>query len=256
MDETKEKLTRFYNKFNENKRLDTLHGQVEFFTSMKYIHDYLKPGDRIADIGAGPGKYSLFLKQEGYDVTAVELVRPNIGMLRAKDKEIRIIEADARDLHMLKDREFDAVILFGPMYHLYSFEDRLQALKEAARICKRVLFVTYIMNEYALIQYAFKENNYSLIRDKLDKDFRICDPDGIFFQSRLEEMDELNKACGLKLLKRFAADGATDYMRSTINQMDEETFKAYIDFHMATCERTELLGASSHVTDILEAAED
>ena len=150
MDETKEKLTRFYNKFNENKRLDTRHGQVEFFTSIKYIHDYLKPGDRIADIGAGPGKYSLFLKQEGYDVTAVELVRPNIGMLRAKDKEIRIIEADARDLHMLKDREFDAVILFGPMYHLYSFEDRLQALKEAARICKRVLFVTYIMNEYAL----------------------------------------------------------------------------------------------------------
>ena len=146
MDETKEKLTRFYNKFNENKRLDTRHGQVEFFTSMKYIHDYLKPGDRIADIGAGPGKYSLFLKQEGYDVTAVELVRPNIGMLRAKDKEIRIIEADARDLHMLKDREFDAVILFGPMYHLYSFEDRLQALKEASRICKRVLFVTYIMN--------------------------------------------------------------------------------------------------------------
>ena len=62
--------------------------------------------------------------------------------------------------------------------------------------------------------------------------------------------------CGLKLLKRFAADGATDYMRSTINQMDEETFKAYIDFHMATCERIELLGASSHVTDILEAAED
>ena len=178
MDETKEKLTRFYNKFNENKRLDTRHGQVEFFTSIKYIHDYLKPGDRIADIGAGPGKYSLFLKQEGYDVTAVELVRPNIGMLRAKD--------------------FDAVILFGPMYHLYSFEDRLQALKEAARICKRVLFVTYIMNEYALIQYAFKENNYSLIKDKLDKDFRICDPDGIFFQTRLEEMDELNKACGLK----------------------------------------------------------
>ena len=88
-------------------------------------------------------------------MTAVELVRPNIGMLRAKDKEIRIIEADARDLHMLKDKEFDAVILFGPMYHLYSFEDRLQALKEAARICKRVLFVTYIMNEYALIRYAF-----------------------------------------------------------------------------------------------------
>ncbi|MBQ1533235.1 MAG: SAM-dependent methyltransferase, partial [Erysipelotrichaceae bacterium] len=57
--------------------------------------------------------------------------------------------------------------------------------------------------------------------------------------------------CGLKLLKRFASDGPTDYMRSTINAMDEETFAAYLDFHQKTCERKELLGASSHIVDIL-----
>ena len=252
MDELKEKLTKFYNKFNENKRLDTRHGQVEFLTSMKYIHQYLKDGDQIVDIGAGPGRYSLALKAEGYDVTAVELTRPNIGMLRAKDKEIRIVEANATDLSMFEDDRFDVAILFGPMYHLYKKEDRIKALSEAKRICKRTLFVTYIMNEYAIIEYAFKGGNYLLVKDKIDEDFRINDPDGLFIQSRIEEIDELNALCGLKLLKRFASDGPTDYMRSYINAMDEETFEAYLSFHQKTCERKELLGASSHIVDILQ----
>ena len=251
MDDMKRKLTEFYNKFNEDKRLDTRHGQVEFLTSMKYIHEYLKPGDKIVDIGAGTGKYSLYLKNEGYDVTAVEYVRPNIGKLKVKDASIRIVEASATDLSMFEEDEFDIAVMFGPMYHLYSATDRLKALSEAKRICKRTLFVTYIMNEYAVIEYAFKDNNYLNIRDKLKENYRIDDPQALFFQTRIEEIDELNKKAGLKLLKRFAADGPTDYMRSTINAMDDETFAAFIDFHQKTCERKELLGASSHVTDIL-----
>lgn len=252
MDDFKEKLSSFYNKFNENKRLDTRHGQVEFLTSLKYLHEYLKPGDKIVDIGAGPGRYALHFKNEGYDVTAVEYVRPNIGMLRAKDKDIRIIEASAVDLKMFNDDEFDIGIMFGPMYHLYKKEDKLKALKEARRICRKYLFVTYIMNEYAVIEYAFKDDHYKEIKNRLTDDFHIDDPDNLFFQVRIEDIDELNELADLKLLRRFASDGPTDYMRSTINKMDDETFEAYLRFHQATCERKELLGASSHIVDVLE----
>ena len=252
MDEFKEKLSNFYNKFNENKRLDTRHGQVEFLTSIRYIEQYLQPGDKIVDIGAGPGRYSLYFKDKGYDVTAVEYVRPNIGMLRAKDKDIRIVEASATDLSMFKDDEFDVAIMFGPMYHLYSKQDKIKALSEAKRICRKYIFVTYIMNEYAVIEYAFKDNHYKEIKDKLTDDYHIDDPDNIFFQVRIEDIDELNDICNLELIKRFASDGPTDYMRSYINEMDDETFEAYLKFHFSTCERKELLGASSHVVDILK----
>ena len=252
MDEFKEKLSNFYNKFNENKRLDTRHGQVEFLTSIRYIEQYLQPGDKIVDIGAGPGRYSLYFKDKGYDVTAIEYVRPNIGMLRAKDKDIRIVEASATDLSMFKDDEFDIAIMFGPMYHLYSKQDKIKALSEAKRICRKYIFVTYIMNEYAVIEYAFKDNHYKEIKDKLTDDYHIDDPDNIFFQVRIENIDELNDICNLELIKRFASDGPTDYMRSYINEMDDETFEAYLKFHFSTCERKELLGASSHVVDILK----
>jgi len=247
----KQKLTDFYNKFNEDKRLYRRHGQVEYQTSMAYLHRYLSPGDRIVDIGAGAGRYSLALKNEGYDVTAVEYVRPNIGKIRAKDRELKVIEASAVDLSMFQDEEFDVSILFGPMYHLYSKEDRIKALKEAKRITRKYIFVTYIMNEYSVIRYAFMDQNYTQVKDKLDETYRIDDPDALFFQARIEDMDELNRICGLKLLCRFASDGPSDYIRSQLNAMDDETFAAYLDFHQKTCERKDLLGASSHVVDIL-----
>ena len=252
MNTFKEKLSDYYNKFNEDKRLDRRHGQVEFVTSMKYIHDYLSAGDKVVDIGAGAGRYSITLKNEGYDVTAVELCRPNIGKIKVNDSELKVIEANATDLSMFKDNEFDVAIMFGPMYHLYSKEDKLKALQEAKRITKKYIFVTYIMNEYAVIEYAFKDNNYKQIKDKLDADYHINDPDGLFFHVRLQDIDELNNEANLKLLKRFASDGPSDYMRSYINAMDDETFDAFIDYHQKTCERKELLGASSHVVDILE----
>ena len=48
-------LEKYYNKFNEEKRLNSRHGQVEFTTSMKYIHAYLPddPHAKILDVGAG-----------------------------------------------------------------------------------------------------------------------------------------------------------------------------------------------------------
>jgi len=251
MNDFKERLNAFYNKFNEDKRLLRRHGQVEYLTSLKYIHEYLKPEDKIIDIGAGSGRYALALKAEGYDVTALEYVRPNIGKIRAKDKEIRIIEGSATDMSMFDDDEFDVGIMFGPLYHLYQKQDRIRALNEAKRICRRYLFVTYIMNEYSVIEYAFKDDMYKQIKDKLDENYHINDPDALFFQYRIEDIDELNEICGLRSVRRFASDGPSDYMRSTLNRMDDETFAAFLDFHLKTCERKELLGASSHIVDIL-----
>ena len=55
----------------------------------------------------------------------------------------------------------------------------------------------------------------------------------------------------LKRIKIIAQDGPTDYIRNIINKMDEETFKIYIDYHLKTCERLDLIGASSHTLDMV-----
>ena len=78
-------LNSFYETHDEEERLQgTNHGRVEFLTTMKYIHEYLKPGAGVLEVGAGTGRYAVALAREGYAVTALELVGHNLERLRAK----------------------------------------------------------------------------------------------------------------------------------------------------------------------------
>ena len=148
----------YYNKFNEEKRLDSRHGRVEFNTSMKYIHDYINEcryrgiadsNIHILDIGAGTGRYSVPLADEGYDVTAVELVKHNLGILKAKKSSVNARQGNALNLSKFPENFYDVTLLFGPMYHLFDENDKLKALNEAKRVTKKggVILVAYVMNE-------------------------------------------------------------------------------------------------------------
>ena len=50
----------------------------------------------------------------------------------------------------------------------------------------------------------------------------------------------------------FASDGYTNHMRETIDQMDERMYELYLKYHLATCERQDMVGYSHHTLDILE----
>lgn len=251
-------LEKYYNKFNEDHRLTTRHGIVEFTTSMKYIHDFIPDGEKlkILDVGAGTGRYSIALSREGHNVTAVELVERNLKVLESKHEHVNCWPGNAMDLSFLEDDTFDITLLFGPMYHLMSEEEKLKAFLEARRVTKNGghIFVAYVMNDYSVITYCFKQNKIKECIEKksLTEDFhQIVTPDDLYSYLRLEDIDALNKKAGLKRVKIIAADGAADYMRRELNALDEESFNYFIQYHLANCERPELLGASSHVVDIL-----
>ena len=82
----------FYETKDEEGRLATRHGMVEYLTTMRYIERYLKTGMKIIEIGAGSGRYSRALAAQGYRVDAVELVEANINQMRQKMKpEMKLI---------------------------------------------------------------------------------------------------------------------------------------------------------------------
>ena len=254
-------IEKYYNKFNEHKRLLSRHGQVEFAVTMKYILNCI--GERkklnILDVGAGTGRYSSALSELGHNVTAVELVKKNLSVLKENYPNINAIQGNALNLKKIKDESFDITLLFGPMYHLFSVEDKIKALNEAKRVTKKdgYILVAYLMNEYAVITYAFKEGNLKkcLEENKLSKDFQcLTKEDDLYSYIRLKDINSLNEKVELKREKIIAVDGATDYIRPIINKMSEEEFKIYLDYQMSICELPELIGASSHTLDILVKA--
>lgn len=249
----------YYNKFNEDKRLTRRHGIVEYTTAMKYIRRYLKKfhHPKIIDVGAGTGKYSITLANEGYDVTAVELVKHNLMTLRKNSDKVKSYLGNALDLSIFPDNSFDIVLLFGPMYHLIKEEEKIKALQEAKRIVKEhgLIFISYYMNEYAIIKHGFIDGTIKeAIENKLvDKTFHITPKESdLYSMVRLDDINRYKKMTGLKRVKILSQDGASDYIRRTLNSMDEETFQLYLTYHLKICERKELLGASSHVLDILK----
>lgn len=251
-------LEKHYNKFNEEKRLGSRHGQVEFITSMKYIHKYLEefPTAKILDIGAGTGRYSVALAEEGYDVTAVELVKYNLGILKSKGSSVKAYQGNALNLKRFEDESFDVTLLFGPMYHLYTFEDKLKALSEAKRVTKKggVILVAYCMNEYCVLTYAFKEQHIKecMEEGRLTDDFHsISESEDLYDYVRIEDINRLNEAAGLKRVQIISPDGPANYMRPVLNAMDEESFRLFIEYHLSTCERQDLIGAGAHTLDIL-----
>lgn len=254
-----ELLKTYYNKFNEEKRLDSRHGIVEFNTSMKYILDYLKKYDnpKILDLGAGTGKYSLSLYDLGYDVTSVELVKHNLKFITMKNPNIKAFLGNALDLSRFTDKSFDLIIMFGPIYHLHSLDEKIKALSEAKRILKDdgVMFICYYMNEYAIIKHGFIDGfiNESFNNKEFDETFKIKTTDNdLYSYTRLDEIDELNKIVGLNRIDIFTQDLLTDYFRKEINKMDEKTFNLYLDYVYKVSNKKELIGIGSHVVDIVK----
>ena len=255
-------LDEYYNNYDEERRLLSRHGQVEYLTTMKYIKACLEgiSDPRILEVGAGTGRYSVTLAKQGFQVTAVELIEHNLEILRSKldgTEPIITTQGNALELSLFHDNSFDLTMLLGPMYHLYTKEDKLRALSEAVRVTKPSghILVAYCMNEPTIIQYVFGINQLHEVMDlnMLTSDWHcISEPKDLFEMVRTEDIADLDAAVPVKRIKLVATDGATNYKREYIDAMDDETFSKWMDYHFVICERQDLIGASHHTLDILQ----
>lgn len=252
-------LVDYYENYDEDSRLLSRRGNVEFATTMRYIEKYLQPGMRILEIGAATGRYSHTLAQQGYRVDAVELLEHNIEIFRQNTQpgeDITITQGNAIDLHFLHNDTYDITLLLGPMYHLYTEEDQLQALSEAIRVTKKdgVIFAAYCMGDPSIMMHGFKKGLIHEIIEKCMLDpvtfETFSKPWDLFELHRKEDIDALRSHFPVTQLHFVATDGYVNHMRETVAEMDEATYDLYLRYHFATCERQDLVGYSNHTLDI------
>ena len=254
-----EMLNMFYSEVcSEEERLCDRIGNIEFITTTNYIDSVLKNGDKILEVGAGTGRYSLYYADKGYDVSAIEYVNHNVDILKSKitsNMSIYAEQGDALNLSRFDENTFDVTLVLGPMYHMFTMEDKKKVLEEAIRVTKEegYIFVAYVLNEATVLQYLFADKHISEYSEKITNDYRFkSNVDEIFDLVRLEDIDEINKCQNVTRVKIVATDGAATYMRQVIENLSQEEYKKFIDYHLSTCERAELIGASNHALDILK----
>lgn len=249
--EEEKRVKKLYDLINEDVRLNRSKGaRVEFLTSVHYIEQVLKEGDKILDLGAGAGEYSLYFAKKGYDVTALELSESNIRAFEKKiepQMNLKLSQGNAKNLSAYADKSFDIVLLFGPLYHLEAKEDQDQCLKEAKRVCKDdgTIFIAYIQNDMVILTELMYDKNY-LKSDLYDHDtFKVKNFPFVFFT--IDKMRDMLTNNGFQIVKEVASDGVSELLEEKINQLDEISYEQYIKYHFHVCEKKEMLGYSNHL---------
>ncbi|MFG1780242.1 class I SAM-dependent methyltransferase [Micromonospora sp. NPDC049051] len=138
MDQHSVDIVEYYTfRYSEDARLDARpQARLERTRTMELLRDLLPPPPaRLLDVGGGTGHYARALVAAGHQVRLVDLVPSHVAQAAGGQPALDAVVADARELPE-DDDLYDATLLLGPLYHLVRVEDRLKALREAARVTR------------------------------------------------------------------------------------------------------------------------
>jgi ubiquinone/menaquinone biosynthesis C-methylase UbiE len=165
----------FYNSNPEREweRLTRPLSSIEFASALRLIEKYFPNKGHVADIGGGPGRYTMELAKRGYQLTLIdissELVRLAESKLKENDLRAELLVGDARHLSNITDKTFDAALFLGPMYHIIQHDERALALHELVRVLKPggIAIISFI-NSWGLIRTGLNDfPNWYLDPDKI-----------------------------------------------------------------------------------------
>ncbi|MDO4573240.1 MAG: class I SAM-dependent methyltransferase [Clostridia bacterium] len=245
----------------------------EFEITRRMMAKYMRPCGRVLDIGGGPGRYSLYLAEKGYEVTLVDLSEGNVALAKAKAAErglpLRAMQGDARDLSMLGGEQFDYVLLMGPLYHIFRRGDRLRALREArARTLADGLVFAAFIQLFAGLGYFLSECPEHIVDEPQDKAEReaLLDYFDALLEGRtwcgpaftqacftdLREIRPLMREAGLRTLSLFGQEGVAACNLRELTALPEAARARWLELGLRLCEREEFLSLSSHLMAVAE----
>lgn len=235
---------------------------IEFRLTAYMLEKHIQPGDRVLDIGGGPGRYSIHFAKMGCDVTLVDLSDGNIELAKVKAQEAGVkIEAHACDcleLDRLNLGQFDHVLLMGPLYHLPKEEDRVTAVRKALDRLKPggTFYASFILLGSGLIRDlkvggCIVEDMANPATNSLVDDIIHSRPytGGAFSTVCFYPPDRIEgfmESFGLEKLHLFGQEGILAPNEFDILRRDEAEIECWIDVAKRLLEAPEMLAFSEH----------
>jgi ubiquinone/menaquinone biosynthesis C-methylase UbiE len=168
---------------------------------------------------------------------------------------INAIQGNALDLSMYEDNTFDMTLVLGPLYHLFKDEERDKVIEEAIRVTKSggIIYYAFILSDLTMINWGFEKGN--LVPNMgvmITDDYKVINREEyIFYLTYISEIKKLMQEHDKQeVITYVATDGVGRVMSDKINEMSDEEYKHYINYHLSICEREDLIGYSGHVLAI------
>jgi S-adenosylmethionine-dependent methyltransferase len=252
----------FYDSDPEGEHCRLERHQLEHDLTWRYLNQYLPPQGSILEVGAATGRYTLELARRGYTLTAVDLSAVLLEECRNRivheglERQVRLVVADARDLSEVAEREFDAVLLMGPLYHLVVEADRKTALKEAFdRLREGGILFSSFLSRFGILGDLLKRvpgwiEDQAEVRSLLERGKRPDEyPRGGFrgYFARISEIAPLHEAIGFETVAVVGVDPAISADDESYNKLQGRHRQLWLDlFYEMSAERS-IIGASRHL---------
>lgn len=259
MDDITKTVQRHYDTQVENE-WGRIENRPEFLLTCRLLDRYLKPGDKVLDIGGGPGRYSLYLAKKGCSVTLFDLSEENtrFASMQAEKQGIPLetVCGDARNADSLVAETFDHVLLMGPLYHILEESGRTQAVDAALNLLRPVgtLSVSFI-NMFAGIIFAMKDAP-DIVTDPTEQAFYRAFIENRSFAgkafteayfARQEEILPFMEQFPLEKLHFFGQEGILSPCEPNIMGSSPEAVREWLNLAERLCEREELLSWAEHL---------
>ena len=255
-------IAAYYNNDPENERTRLERHQLEYDLTWRYLEQYLPRQGAILEVGAGTGRYTLELARQGYSVTAVDLSAVEMGLCRQAlaeaglERRVNLVRADARDLSAVTEREFEAVLLMGPLYHLVVAADRTAALQQALeRLREGGLIFSAFISRYGILCDLIKNvpdwiENQAEVRSVLEKGKSPDDyPRGAFrgYFAKVGEIAPLHEGLGFETLVLAGVEPAIAADDDSYNNLQGLERKLWLDLLYEVSTESSAIGASRHL---------
>ena len=234
---------------------------IEFEIAKRFLSRFIQPGDRILDMGGGPGRYALWLAEMGCDVTLVDLSNENITLAKKKaaaaDLSIRALQLDARFPDVLKGETFDHILLFGPLYHLLDEADRRKTVEANLALLKSggTFSCTFISSYTSMLYYLKNEphrilENHPYMKERIarfvaNKPFRGHTFTQVYY-SKKDTARQFMQEFPLQELHFLGMEGMLAPFETIMNDQPDDVVNAWIDIAEQVCEREDLLSWAEH----------
>ncbi|MGG7163599.1 class I SAM-dependent methyltransferase [Clostridium ihumii] len=216
------KIREFYNQYGEKEweRLNlTAYDRINYHLHIHFLKDHIESGKKVLDAGCGAGRFSIELARLGCMVTLLDISDQQLKIAKEKLQQEElisnvddIINADLRDLSMIKDNTFDTVICYGAPLN-YLLENRDKAISELVRVTKKGGDILISVNsKWGVIRTQlgrmdfdytsfFGKPDYWMINEMIDtgdlpKHEMVAHPPRHFFES--DELENMLEKCGVE----------------------------------------------------------
>jgi S-adenosylmethionine-dependent methyltransferase len=254
-------IRKFYSEHVEEEAVRLERYQIERDVTWRFFEKYLPEKGNILEIGCATGVYTIPLAKRGYNVTAVDLTPENIKACKKRvaveglKESVTCHIADARDLSSIPGKNFDVVLLMGPLYHLVLEADRVKALQEVnARMKKGGILFSAFLSRYGIWTSVMKAMPHMIEAQddvwsniKYGRDSDHPSPDIVFraYMADPAEITGFHKKMGFKKLVLAGVESTgVSGVYCTLNNKQKNL---WLDLMVTLCTEKSVLGASPHL---------